>query len=216
MTQVPNQQENLIYFFMLYSGLVISQSRSLQNIEHDLRPLARNIGHQVVHLLALAHKSVSTPSYVQISRGGNVVEWKSIASGTKLQEAGDKFKNAERGGILFDIKFNSGVMKIPLLKVGDRSESFFQNLIAYEQYSRNDHCNHKYVTDYVRFMDYLINSPKDVELLRRQGIIENLLGDDEAISTMFNKLGDFVIISNFYYAEICRDVNKHCRKRWNP
>jgi hypothetical protein len=149
MTQVPNQQENLIYFFMLYSGLVISQSRTLQNIEHDLRPLARNIGHQVGHLLALAHKSVSTPSYVQISRGGNVVEWKSIPSATKLQEAGDKFKNAERGSILFDIKFNSGVMKIPLLKVGDRSESFFRNLIAYEQYSRNDHCNHKYVTDYM-------------------------------------------------------------------
>jgi len=51
-------------------------------------------------------------------------------------------------------------------------------------------------------MDYLINPSKNVELLLRQGIIENWLGDDEVVSTMFNKLFENVSISIFYYAKI--------------
>ena len=113
---------------------------------------------------------------------------------------------------MFDIKFNNGVMKIPFLKIEDQTESIFRNLITYEQYSQN---NPQYFTEYMQFMDYLINSPKDVELLRRQGIIANWLGDDEAVSTMFNKLGDCVTVSNLCYAQIFRDVNKHYRRRQN-
>jgi hypothetical protein len=227
MTKVPNQREDLIFMFMFYSRLGIlrsggrsleSSDESLQNIGYGLLALAHDIENQVgaqnigYHLLSLAHKSV-TPPYVEISKSGNVAEWNSIPSAIELQEAGVKFKKLERGCSFFDIKFKNGVMEIPPLRVGDPSESLFRNLIAYEQYSRNNHL--KYVTDYVSFMDCLINSPKDVELLRRQGIIENWLGDDEAVSTMFNKLCDEVIVSNLCYAEIFRDVNIHCHRRWN-
>jgi hypothetical protein len=45
-------------------------------------------------------------------------------------------------------------------------------------------------------------------------LLKICLGDDEAVSTMFNKLGDGVV-SNFCYADIFRDVNKHCRRRQN-
>jgi hypothetical protein len=163
----------------------------------------------------LLHKSFTSPS-VEIGTRGNVVDEEeycnSIPSATELQEAGVKLRKLE-GVNLFDIKFNNGVMEIPLLHIEDRSESIFRNLIAYEQYSQNN--NPKYFTEYMNFMDYLINSPKDVELLRRRGIIENWLGDDEAVSTMFNKLGDCVVVSNLYYAQIFRDVNKHCRRRQN-
>jgi hypothetical protein len=156
----------------------------------------------IAHLLALLHKSFTSPS-VEIGIGGHVVDEEeycnSIPSATELQEAGVKLRKLE-GVNLFDIKFNNGVVKIPLLHIEDRSESIFRNLIAYEQYSQNN--NFKYVTDYVTFMDYLINSPKDVELLRRRGIIENGLGDDEAVSTMFNKLGHCVVVSDFCYAQI--------------
>jgi hypothetical protein len=64
-------------------------------------------------------------------------------------------------------------------------------------------------------MDYLINPSKDVELLLRQGIIENWLGDDEVVSTMFNKLSENVFISIFYYAKIFADLNEHCSRRKN-
>lgn len=58
-------------------------------------------------------------------------------------------------------------------------------------------------------MDNLTNSPKNVKLLRRRGIIEKWLGDDEAISTMFIKLGENVMVSKDCYAQIFRDVHKH-------
>jgi hypothetical protein len=202
-TEVPNQQDNLIDLAVLF-------------FQVSLLPFGRRISassHEsfidIEHLLALLYKSVTPPS-VKIEDTKEKLN--SIPSATELQEAGVKFKKLENGSF-FDIKFNNGVLEIPFFNIDDGLESIFRNLIAYEQYSRNNDLN--YVTNYVSFMYDLTNSPKDVELLRRRGIIENWLGDDGAVSTMFNKLGENVILSSFCYAEIFRDVNKHCQRRKN-
>jgi hypothetical protein len=219
MTTVPHQPSNLIYIFMLSSRRLILpcggqtelSDAELQNIGHVLAWSHND--QRIGHFLALAHTS-ATPRENGI--GGNVVgaeKWDSIPSATELQEAGVKFKKLETGGFL-DIKFNNGVMEIPLLKIVDSTESMLRNMIAYEQYNQNN--NPKYFTEYMNFMDNLINSPKDVELLRLRGIIVHWLGDDEAVSTMFNKLGENVIlVSNLCFAQIFRDVNKHCHRRRN-
>ncbi|MBA0844013.1 hypothetical protein Goarm_001145, partial [Gossypium armourianum] len=54
------------------------------------------------------------------------------------------------------------------------------------------------------FICKLINASKDVELLRKSEIIDNLLGNDEAVTKMFNKLGDSIYYSPkyFYYKDI--------------
>jgi hypothetical protein len=161
----------------------------------------------------LVHKSFTPPSVETLIGWPNITDqYHSILSATELQEAGVKLKKL-RSGNFFDIKFNNGVLEIPSLIIEDRSESIFRNLIAYEQYSQNNDV--KYVTDYVIFMDYLINSSKDVELLRQRGIIYHGLGNDEVVSTMFNKLGENVTLSNFCYAQILRDLNNHCCRRKN-
>ncbi|OMP12737.1 hypothetical protein COLO4_02816 [Corchorus olitorius] len=74
-----------------------------------------------------------------------------------------------------------------------------------------------YVTDYVTLMDNLIDSATDVKLLRFSGIIENMLGDDESVAQMMNKLRDHVTLSNdtCYYEEIFVNVKQHCARRWN-
>ncbi|KAI3440327.1 uncharacterized protein J3R85_003650 [Psidium guajava] len=64
-------------------------------------------------------------------------------------------------------------------------------------------------------MDSLINTSKDVELLRRQGIIRNYMGDDEAVAQMFNKMGDCVALNDSYYNETSRKVNAYCNKKGN-
>ncbi|XP_039155865.1 uncharacterized protein LOC120287211 [Eucalyptus grandis] len=133
-------------------------------------------------------------------------------SATELRESGVRFKAAQ-GDKLSDIKFENGTLQIPVLKIGDRTESKFRNLVAFEQYRRRRNIN--YFTDYVVFMDSLINSSKDVELLRRVGIIKNNLGDDEVVAQMFNRIGDYVTVSNSYYSEIFQNLNVHCDKRWN-
>ncbi|KAL9408615.1 hypothetical protein AB3S75_047067 [Citrus x aurantiifolia] len=153
----------------------------------------------------------------ELHNGTNNSHCNFICSATEIPEAGIEFRKVEvdkDDDSLFDIKFENGVMKMPSLEIGDATETIFQNLIAYEQCSQD--LNLKHVIDYVEFLKCLINSSKDAELLRRCGIIENLLGDDEAIATLLKKLCDGVVLGEkFYYWEVFNKVIHHCSRRRN-
>ncbi|KAG7995594.1 hypothetical protein I3843_01G117800 [Carya illinoinensis] len=140
---------------------------------------------------------------------------KPISKATELEESGVKFKKAKHRN-KFAIKFSNGVLEISPLRIEDETETFLRNLIAYEQYNPDNDSNY-YVTDYMYILDDLIDSPKDVELLRRNGIIENYLGNDEVVSTMVNNLRRHVTFSsiNPIYYKTSIDTNKYCDKRWN-
>ncbi|GKV10425.1 hypothetical protein SLEP1_g21789 [Rubroshorea leprosula] len=140
-------------------------------------------------------------------------KWRFICSATELNEAGIKFQKKE--GKLFDIEFQNGVMSIPTLIIDDYTESIFRNIVAYEQYDVG--VISQPFTDYITFMDCLINTGKDVGLLCRCGVLDNWLGDHEVVATMFNRLRDSVLISavRFHYSEIFIGVNKHCDREWN-
>lgn len=98
--------------------------------------------------------------------------------------------------------------------VHNHTECLFRNIIACEQF---DNRVPAFLTDYMIFMDRLIDSQKDVDILTKRGIIINKLGDDEDIASMFNKLGDSVgfSLTGYFYAELFRAVNKHCNSPWN-
>ncbi|KAK6270393.1 hypothetical protein POUND7_007498 [Theobroma cacao] len=145
-----------------------------------------------------------------------LVEWQSLCCATELKEAGIQFVNSiEESDVksLFDISFTDVTMKIVTFVVEDYTECLFRNLIAYELYEEGS----TYVIDYVTLMDNPIDSAKYVQLLRFSGIIENMLGDDEAVAQMLNKLCDHVTLCGdiFYYEEIFVKVQKHCARRWN-
>ncbi|KAA8546397.1 hypothetical protein F0562_002864 [Nyssa sinensis] len=125
---------------------------------------------------------------------------------TELQEAGVSFKVVEtstRSDSLsfFDITFECGQLKIPKFMVKDLTVIFFRNIIAYEQHSSD--VKIRYFTDYTFFMDKLINTGKDVNILRLRGIMENWLGDDGEVARMFNKMGDgrIIDVETYYYSE---------------
>ncbi|KAF8037699.1 hypothetical protein BT93_B0526 [Corymbia citriodora subsp. variegata] len=130
-----------------------------------------------------------------------------MPSATELRESGIGFRAVLRGK-LSNIKFENGTLEIPVLLVEDITETQFRNLIAYKQYCRSRGIN--YFTDYVTFLDCLINRSKDVEVLRRAGIIKNYFGNDEAVVQIFNKFGDYVTVSNSYYSKIFTKVNAYC------
>uniref|UniRef100_A0A0V0GNA9 Putative ovule protein n=1 Tax=Solanum chacoense TaxID=4108 RepID=A0A0V0GNA9_SOLCH len=91
-------------------------------------------------------------------------------------------------------------MTIPCFLVIDGTETVLRNLIAYEQQSSD--VDPKYFSDYTTFMNHLIDSDKDVNLLFQKGIIENWIGEDKEVATLFNKIGKGVTTySNFYYKE---------------
>ncbi|KAL7251288.1 hypothetical protein ACSBR1_013175 [Camellia fascicularis] len=137
----------------------------------------------------------------------------SMKSATELQEARIKFKKFIQNRNLFDIRFVNGTMEIPYLIVDDTTELFFRNLIAYEQYLPPSSMS--YFTAYTNLMDYLVNSSNDVQILSDNGVIRNLLGDNEVVSTMLNKLCNNVFVSLICYEQVCHDVNKHCKGRCN-
>ncbi|XAR54484.1 hypothetical protein NMG60_11029629 [Bertholletia excelsa] len=184
-------------------------------VEEYLDECDDDIG-DIKHLVCLVHKCWCSPFARILSKRDlrfQAEPLELIRSATELTEAGVKFKKVE-GRTLFDIRFSKGVMEMPCLPVGDETDFVARNLIAYEQYLPNDGPN--YVTDYFAFIDCLVNSSKDVELLREEGIIDNWLGDNETVVTVFNKIcNDVSSPMNLYYVEIFCQVNKHCRKRVN-
>lgn len=162
---------------------------------------------EVTHLLGLVY--CSRLPLLATTRSENERKSMKIRCATELREAGIKFK-AGCEGCIFNLNFKEGDLTIPPLKVDDATESFFRNLIAYEQHDGSRH-HYYYFTDYVIFFDCLINSPKDVECLVKGNTILNDLGDEQAVSNMFNKLGENVIYTdNFYYSHIVETINKHC------
>lgn len=168
----------------------------------------------VKHLLDLLHTNWHPPEYLISSYEAKKKEKSpSIHSVTALREAGVKFKKG-KGGNLFDIKFSNGVLEIPIVTVHNHTECLFRNIIVCEQF---DNSFPAFLTDYVILMDRLIDTHNDVEILTGRGIIINSMGDDEAIATMFNRLGDNVSFSelNFFYAELSRAVHKRYRSPLN-
>jgi hypothetical protein len=128
-----------------------------------------------------------------------------LYSASQLDEAGVEFKVGSRECV-FNLKFTKGVLEIPCLTLYDNTESAFRNLVALEQ------CHYKvdhYVTDYIRILDFLIDTDKDVDLLVRKGILVNTLGDSNAVTTLVNRLGlqIFLFEMNPNYSCLCEELN---------
>ncbi|XP_061991977.1 UPF0481 protein At3g47200-like [Rosa rugosa] len=142
-----------------------------------------------------------------------------IRTATTLSKADIKFESVEKESIM-DIHFETGgcirngILKIPLLNVGMSSETLFRNLIAIEQ------CYHGYsneVTSYAIFMDNLISSKEDMELLCKQKVIGNLMSDEDGCKFFSNLYKDIphnkFSHNKFYYSALCKQVNDRYQLR---
>ncbi|XP_058071969.1 UPF0481 protein At3g47200-like [Magnolia sinica] len=170
------------------------------------------------HLLHLFHSSL-LPTFKKAEKKEKDNEKEAnhlnlIHSVTALKEAGIKFKKAKTADNFFDVKFKNGTMEIPTVVIHGATNSLFLNLIALEQ-CYSDCSDH--FTAYTAFMNCLINSARDVGILRRSGIVENWLGSDEDVAHLFKMLGREVAISTdgFYLSDVFKDVNLYCRTDWN-
>nr|XP_027118922.1 UPF0481 protein At3g47200-like [Coffea arabica] len=213
MTKSPGEEENLIDLAIHLCLVGNLPNPGLNSHSEIFEP------YNAVHLLGLVHKILSASFSETLSSTMNSNRRDSsltIKSAGELRQSGIKFKKAEDSKSLFRITFENGVLKIPPLVVEDRTEPFCRNLIAYEEYMSNPTETWRCISDYIIFIDFLINSPSDVETLRRHDIIVNWLGSDEALSTMFNKLSKHVHVGGrFCYNKIFDDVDEYSRKRWH-
>lgn len=183
------------------------------------------------HLLALVH-CARTSSFAQIlssqvgcndkvenfSKKKKNDKVENIRSASELKEAGAVFKKAKndktRTNSWLDIRFENKTLYFPELEISDVTESLLKNMITYEYYLPSD--KPRYITDYAFFLHCLVHSSKDAELLRRMGIISNLLGGDARVYEVIERLGTNAQPSEkFLYLEVFRSVNCHCKLKSN-
>ncbi|KAM5553017.1 UPF0481 protein [Rosa sericea] len=135
-----------------------------------------------------------------------------IRTASALSNVGIKFKRVKKDSIMdiqFRDGFRNGILEIPQLNIGMSSETLFRNLIAIEQ------CYHGYsneITSYAIFMDNLISSEEDMELLCKQEVIGNLMSDEDGCK-FFSNLYKDIQHNKFYYVELCKQVNKFYRRK---
>ncbi|GJN25779.1 hypothetical protein PR202_gb13651 [Eleusine coracana subsp. coracana] len=107
----------------------------------------------------------------------------------------------------------SSVLRMPEIEVNDRTEKEFLNLIAFERLYGSAGSN---ATAFMIFMDDLIDSEKDVEILRSKGIINNKLSSDIEAAKLFNTLSKGALLNpSSHLSTVRHSVNEHCKKPWN-
>lgn len=132
----------------------------------------------------------------------------------QLNDCGVVFKENKETKNLFDITFDDkkGILFMPRLRIDDYTDVIFRNLIAYEQCI----CEGKLLSNYLGFVDNLVNTPDDVHLLVKRGIFENWLGDDNDVASLINKLCAGVIINDVsYFTKVGVQLNKYYRSSWH-
>uniref|UniRef100_A0A0D9XZT0 Uncharacterized protein n=1 Tax=Leersia perrieri TaxID=77586 RepID=A0A0D9XZT0_9ORYZ len=150
-----------------------------------------------------------------------------IPGANELQDYGVRFNVNENQNIkMFDITFKGKTMKIPRFEINFGSKILLANLFAYDQIkgqssgnriARQPTNNIGDVTSYVVLMNALINTRHDVMVLQREGILDNLLSNEEEVATFFNKLGRcaLVDVSEHRYTSMFNDVNRYWRNTFN-
>ncbi|XP_058092541.1 UPF0481 protein At3g47200-like [Magnolia sinica] len=188
--------------------------------ENEIKVSDHQINFNYFHLLHLFHSYLCPKGSNEANETkltiNNSRPIKMIPCVTELQLAGVKFKKKKDFSSFLDVKFSGGVLEIPYFCIDDHTNTLLRNLVALEQF-----CYPKvktiHFTNYVGFMDCLINTSKDVALLHRKGIIDHLLGSDGHVADLFNQLC-YGIFNDFedhnYLSGIYKDVDKYYNNPW--
>lgn len=144
---------------------------------------------------------------------GKADQYGTVPSAAELSAAGVKLRRKPAAETILDVTFRRGTLEMPPLVLGDNTNSMFRNLIALEQCSP---ISGNHFTSYVLFLDGIIDTPRDVAMLQRCGIVDNKLGSDEEVALLVNQLCKRVTINyrGHYLAALFQEVNEYCGSRW--
>ncbi|KAG6700732.1 hypothetical protein I3842_08G127300 [Carya illinoinensis] len=124
-----------------------------------------------------------------------------------LRSANHLYPAMSSSKCLLYLKFIKGTFEIPCMTLYDSMETIYRNIIAFEQ------CHYPYdpqFTNYIGLLNFLINTPKDVDLLTgKKKIIINWLGSSDAVASFVNNLDTNVVYdgSKSNYRGLFQDLN---------
>ncbi|KAK7300371.1 hypothetical protein RJT34_11215 [Clitoria ternatea] len=128
----------------------------------------------------------------------------------ELHEAGIRFSKSNTDN-LKDVTFDDGVLKLPHIQVDDSTRYIFLNLLAFERLhvgAGNE------VTSYVYFMDNIIDTEADVDILHKNDILCNALECNKAVAQMFNSLAKDITVVGADIENEQKKMARYCRKWW--
>nr|CAB3479896.1 unnamed protein product [Digitaria exilis] len=170
----------------------------------DKEPLFNNqqLG---MHPLDIFHISLCGPRLKSPEWHGWV---DTVPSAMELGETGIHFKRSNTNK-LCDIDFKNSVLSMPQIVVRDGTKKEFLNLMAFEHLHR-DIVTNVSVTDFVSFMDNIIDTEADVELLKKTEVIEHTLGTNMEVANMFNTMKTDAMMSPYgKLAKVKGEVNMY-------
>lgn len=137
------------------------------------------------------------------------IHWKLVPFTSRLLEAGVKFKRGSPNKCILDIKFKDGCLEIPPILIHQTTKTAFRNLISFEQCYYSE----ARVTSYAIFLDNLINTSKDMEMLCEEKIVNNLLNPEDA-TKFFNKFYHDTYVAKYHYENLGLEVKTYCEHKW--
>ncbi|PWA89042.1 hypothetical protein CTI12_AA115060 [Artemisia annua] len=177
------------------------------------------------HILALLHKCYQPMDAAETSQE-RLRESKLTAmsySAADLSRAGVKFapNKIEKSILTMEFKvprlsfhcFSMGkpTFFMPVLTIEDYTESFFRNLIVYEQLTP---ATSKHITSYAFAMDCLLDSQEDVQKVIGSKVFVNNLGSTKEASDLFNNICKEVTVNDFSYEEQWKQVHNYYKGYW--
>lgn len=163
-----------------------------------------------LHFLDLFHKSYcsSRPNWE------GCVEYEACTPcASELMEAGIQFKRSDTDSI-HNVNMENSTLSMPKFTFDEGTEIPLLNLMAFEWLHPEvnlDVCCHMF------FMEKIIRSEKDVELLRSKGLFQGIVGSEKRAVEMFNTLVklSWTASRGSRLGHVQWKLNEHCRKRRN-
>ncbi|EAY74303.1 hypothetical protein OsI_02192 [Oryza sativa Indica Group] len=188
----------------------------------DDEPITRptsNVDWEVNHILHLYYEIFvpkRTPPPSPPPGSHNTRAPRVIPCAVEMSEAGVTFAVRQNPETDYDVVFDArrGVMEIPTILIDDAKTPLLTNLIAFEQSQGQD--QQLLLSSYVALMGQLIVTARDVALLRRRGVLENKLANDDDAARFFNHLGDCGAVNHDSHAFVglYKDVDRYCGTWW--
>ncbi|OMO80451.1 hypothetical protein COLO4_24083 [Corchorus olitorius] len=133
-----------------------------------------------------------------------------VRNAEKLNQAGI-FLKKKSGNVLLDIQLERSRLTIPTLLIGVRNKLALRNLLAYEQ---SNFYVAPYFTSLVMLFYSLVDTPEDVQLLQRKGILGGAgSGSDEQVVALFSSLSKDIVLDEDHclIAEQLQGINRYCQ-----
>ncbi|CAL2240928.1 unnamed protein product [Prunus armeniaca] len=148
---------------------------------------------------------------------------KNIYAARKLKASGVKFRPLKDGHFVIEKDeatkcklnlacFRNMDLKLTQFCVKDETECVIRNIMALEQFL---YPNKPYICNYFLLMDQLVDIVEDVDLLVENKVILNMLGSNEAVAKLVNRLCEQIMDDKSCYFDICEQLNKHHENFWN-